>query len=81
MIDIEIIIRQLTSNMESICALLESIPEAQAQWKPDPETWSLKEVMAHVYNEERIDFRKHLREMFHDPPQPWGDGSAMSRWL
>jgi hypothetical protein len=75
MIDLEIIIRQLTSNMESIRALLESVPEAQAQWKPDAETWSLREVMEHVYNEERLDFRKHLKEMFHDPPQPWEDWS------
>jgi hypothetical protein len=30
------------------------------------------EVMEHVYNEERIDFRQHLKEMFSDPPRPWG---------
>ncbi len=29
--------------------------------------------MEHLYNEERIDFRKHLQEMFSDPPQPWGE--------
>jgi hypothetical protein len=72
MIDLEENIRQLTSNAQVVHHLIESISPEQAQWKPDPETWSLKEVMEHVYNEERIDFRKHLKEMFSEPPQPWG---------
>ena len=32
----------------------------------------MKEVMEHVYNEERVDFRTHLKEILNDPPQPWG---------
>jgi hypothetical protein len=31
----------------------------------------MKEVMYHVYNEERIDFRKHLKEMLRPEPLPW----------
>lgn len=71
MINKEEIIRQLTASAEAIRAMLASLSDEQAQWKPDAETWSMREVMYHVYNEERIDFRKHLREMFHDPPQAW----------
>jgi hypothetical protein len=73
MIDIHEIIRQLSVNAQAMRYLVESISEEQAQWKPDPETWSLQEVMEHLYNEERIDFRKHLKEMFSEPPQPWGN--------
>lgn len=73
MIDIDEIVRQLTANAEAMRALLQTIPAEQARWKPNPETWSLQEVMGHVYNEERIDFRKHLKEMLNDPPQPWGE--------
>jgi hypothetical protein len=73
MINIEEIIRQLNVNAEAMRALVQTISDAQAQWKPNPETWSMKEVMEHVYNEERIDFRKHLKEMLSDPPQPWGE--------
>jgi len=73
MINIEEIIRQLTANAQAMRALVQTISEEQAHWKPGPETWSLQEVMGHVYNEERIDFRKHLKEMLHDPPQPWGE--------
>ena len=72
MIKIEKIIQQLTLNTEIVRALVEPISDEQANWKPDAETWNMKEVMEHVYNEERIDFRKHLKEMFSDPPQPWG---------
>jgi len=71
-IDIEEIVRHLTGNAGAMRALYQTISEDQAKWKPDPDTWSLEEVMQHVYNEERIDFRKHLKEMLSDPPQPWG---------
>jgi uncharacterized damage-inducible protein DinB len=73
MIDIKEIVRQLTGNAEAMRALVQTISDEQAGWKPNPETWSMKEVMEHVYNEERIDFRKHLKEMLSDPPLPWGE--------
>ena len=72
MINLEEIIRQLTCNAQAMRLLVETISEEQAQWQPDPETWSMQAVMEHLYNEERIDFRKHLKEIFSDPPQPWG---------
>ncbi len=75
MINVEEIIRQLTANAEVVRVLVQPISDEQAQWKPNPETWSLKEVMEHFYNEERIDFCKHLKEMLSDPPQPWGEFS------
>ncbi|MBN1139436.1 MAG: DinB family protein [Anaerolineae bacterium] len=71
MIELEQVIRQLAANAETIRALVQGVPDEQAQWKPDPESWSVNEVMDHIYNEERIDFRKHLKEMLSDPPQPW----------
>lgn len=71
MIQLDETIRQLVNNAAAMRALLENIPDQQAEWKPNPETWSMMEVMEHVYNEERIDFRKHLKEMFSHPPQPW----------
>jgi hypothetical protein len=71
MMDIDEIVRRLAANAEAIRALLEPISEDQAEWKPGPDVWSMKEVMIHVYNEERIDFRKHLKEMLAEPPNPW----------
>lgn len=71
MLDFDDILRQLSSSAEAICALMHNVPAEQALWKPDPQTWSLHETMTHLYNEERIDFRKHLAEILSDPPQPW----------
>jgi hypothetical protein len=73
MIEMDEIIRLLHGNAQAIRTLVQTIPEEQTQWKPDPDTWSMKQVMEHVYNEERLDFRKHLKEMFSVPPQPWGE--------
>jgi len=39
-------IRQLTGNAEAMRALVQTISEEQAHWKPSPETWSLEEVMS-----------------------------------
>jgi hypothetical protein len=64
------IMRQMTANAEAIRSLVQAFPSEQTQWKPDPETWSMKDVMEHLYNEERMDFRRHLKEMFRDPSQP-----------
>jgi hypothetical protein len=71
MIDIAELIRRFSSNAQAIQALVTGISDEQAAWKPSPDAWCMKEVMEHVYNEERIDFRKHLREMFSSPPLAW----------
>jgi hypothetical protein len=79
MINIDEITRQLAANAEAIHTLVQGIPDEQAQWKPDPDTWCMKEVMEHVYNEERIDFRPRIQEFLSDPLQPWG--SLHQEWI
>jgi hypothetical protein len=76
MIVISEIIHQLDINAEAIRALVQTASEEQGSWKPDPETWSLHEVMIHLYNEERLDFRKHIKDILSDPPQPWSFNQA-----
>ena len=73
MIKIENITLQLTTNAEVVRSLVQPISDEQAQWRPNAETWSMKDVMEHVYNEERVDFRKHLKEMLSNPQLPWGE--------
>jgi len=72
MIDLEGTIRQLAASAEAIRVLVEAVAEVQAEWQPDPKSWSLKEVMRHLYSEESTDFRRHLRELWHEPPILWG---------
>ena len=79
MIKLSEIIHQLTSNAEAIRAMVGRFSDEDARWKPDAETWSMQDVMQHMLNEERLDFRKHLKEIFHDPPQPWSRQNEAER--
>ncbi|MCL4530048.1 MAG: hypothetical protein M1282_11610 [Chloroflexi bacterium] len=56
---------ELTSSTEMIRALLSGIGQEEAQFKPTPETWSMLEVICHLYDEEREDFREHLDFILH----------------
>ena len=71
MINIEKFVQQLRTNANIVNAIVRPLSLEQSQWQPDPETWSLTKVMEHLYNEERLDFRKHLQEILSDPPKPW----------
>ena len=77
MITVEDTIRQLSVNAAAVKSLVGSVTDEQAGWKPTPDTWSLKDTLVHLYNEERIDFRLHLREMFSEPPVAWGTGEPL----
>ncbi len=63
--------KMLAENMEIVQKLVEGITLSQARWKPDPERWSILEVINHLIDEEREDFRLHLDIMLHNPDQPW----------
>jgi hypothetical protein len=62
---------RLTSNAESIRSMIEGISDEQAGWKPDPDSWSILEVVNHLYDEEKEDFRVRLDIILHQPDQPW----------
>ena len=80
MINIADVIRQLSVNAQAIRAQVQRLSPDQAQWQPNPETWSLQQVIEHVYNEERLDFRKHLKELLNNPPLAWG-ASAREEYI
>ncbi len=69
MIDLHGVVAQMAANADAIRALVHALPEGQLEWRPDPETWSMASVMAHLYNEERMDFRHHLMGMFDGPAE------------
>jgi hypothetical protein len=63
--------RQLNDNAERIQALVTGISIDEARWKSDPDSWSALEVISHLYDEEREDFRARLDVILHHPDQPW----------
>jgi hypothetical protein len=69
--DAESLITHLELNARRIQCLVEGVTEEQARWKPDEKTWSILEVVNHLYDEEREDFRLHLEQLLRDPEEPW----------
>lgn len=68
-------LEQLTATMLAnalrIEAMVAGVTEAQARWKPDPESWSLLEVVNHLLDEEREDFRVRIDYTLHRPDEAW----------
>ena len=71
MMNLETQIAQLTAQAQIIRGLTESLSPAQAAWKPGPDAWSVAEVVNHLYDEEREDFRAHLDTIRRGPDAPW----------
>jgi hypothetical protein len=63
--------QQMARNAESIRSLTAGVSDEQARWKPDPESWSILEVINHLYDEERQDFRVRLDYILHRPGEEW----------
>ena len=53
-------ILQMADNARRIRALVEGVSEEQARLKPDPDSWSILEVVNHLLNVEETDFRPFL---------------------
>ena len=51
--------------------LLQSVSDRQARWKPTKDRWSMLEVVNHLYDEEREDFRRRLELVLDDPEASW----------
>jgi hypothetical protein len=52
--------QELVNSTEMIRAMLVGIDQDEAGIKPNAESWSILEVVCHLYDEEREDFREHL---------------------
>jgi len=65
------IIEKLEANASTFKILLENISTEPAHWKPSPEKWSLLEIVNHLYDEEREDFRQRIMNIFEDPQKEW----------
>ena len=62
---------RLQENADVIAALVANVGEPQARWRPSPDAWSLLEVINHLADEEREDFRPRLDYLLHRPGEPW----------
>jgi len=65
------IYQELANGLLVIPALLSGISQTEAAEKPDVDTWSILEVMCHLYDEECEDFRVRLDLILHNPASDW----------
>lgn len=77
--DIETLADQLAVQAHRIEAMVSGMSDEQWRWKPGADDWSMLEVVAHLADEERHDFRTRLDILLHRPddemppidPQGW----------
>jgi hypothetical protein len=63
--------QELQNSTEIIRALLAGVAPEAARLKPSAESWSILEVVCHLYDEEREDFREHLDFILHRQHEEW----------
>jgi hypothetical protein len=63
--------QDLGHGAEMIRALLLGVTQAEAQVKPSPESWSMLEVVCHLADEERDDFRQRVDFTLNRPGAIW----------
>ncbi len=69
--DIERLTSQMAGSAARISAMVQNVSDQQARWRPDPDSWSILEVINHLWDEEREDFRVRIDYTLHRPGEPW----------
>jgi hypothetical protein len=69
--DIEHVIIRLAEGAAAIRAVATGFTDEQSRAKPDPESWSVLEVVNHLWDEEREDFRRRIDYTLHRPGEAW----------
>lgn len=54
-----------------LLAVCENLTTQSARWRPRPDAWSVLEVLGHLEEEERRDFRPRIESLLRDPLEPW----------
>jgi DinB superfamily len=68
---LDLVRRELAQGAETIAALVAGVTAEEARRRPAPDAWSLLEVVCHLHDEEREDFRPRLDVVLHRPQEAW----------
>lgn len=69
--DIKLVIARLEESAAAIRTLAAAFTDEQARQKPDPDSWSVLEVVNHLLDEEREDFRRRVDYTLYRPGRKW----------
>lgn len=64
-----LLIDQLERNKTLFYQLFHNASEEEYRWKPSPDKWCLLEIVCHLYDEEREDFRTRTKSTLETPEQ------------
>ncbi len=64
------IIKELSANKSVFHELLKEKHQEEYSWKQAPEKWCLLEIICHLYDEEREDFRARTKHVLETPASP-----------
>ena len=82
------LIKKLEHNRLLFQAELSVLSKEEQLWRPAPEKWCLHEIVCHLYDEEREDFRARIRHVLRSPntpfapidPERWVMSRAYIKW-
>lgn len=69
--NLDYFVNRLAKNRGVFESLVRGLSQEQARWRPAPDKWSILEVVSHLYDEEREDFRQRIELVLADPTQSW----------
>jgi hypothetical protein len=70
-LNLNFFIARFAGNGDAIAAVVRGVSDEQTRWKPAPDEWSILEVINHLFDEEREDFRQRVDLTLHRPEDHW----------
>lgn len=75
---------QIKANLQSTSLAIQNLTRGyqkeDAAWRPAPGKWSLVEVVGHLLDEERLDFRARISSLLENPNREW-DPIDPEKWV
>ena len=65
--DIVRIVDEFSINLDIFKKLFSGLTREEYLWKPESRKWCLLEIVCHLYDEEREDFRARIKSVMEDP--------------
>jgi len=62
---------QMGHHADAVYRMTLGVADEQARWKPTPDSWSILEVICHLADEEREDFRTRVAWALNGGTDPW----------
>ncbi|MGA0420583.1 MAG: DinB family protein [Phycisphaerales bacterium] len=67
----DLLVERLAAFPTAVRAMVERLSPEEARWRPSEDDWSIVEILGHLLDEERSDFRDRLERLLRDPAEPW----------